>query len=151
MRQIHFLVLSQNHFEINGTLPIQDFQGQFLDTVQVPIWDGNSGHPFPAVTLRMDFRGSDVGDFVYHCHIAGQEDGEMMAIIHGRAMSGLTECWISSSPFLKRSTLTNRMASRAPESFIFASYGAGIFLRFLPAQRNSAQFRARTDSVPKTP
>jgi FtsP/CotA-like multicopper oxidase with cupredoxin domain len=29
----------------------------------------------------MDFRGADVGDFVYHCHILGHEDGGMMAII----------------------------------------------------------------------
>ncbi len=29
----------------------------------------------------MDFRGSVVGDFVYHCHILGHEDLGMMAII----------------------------------------------------------------------
>jgi hypothetical protein len=29
----------------------------------------------------MDFRGPDVGDFVYHCHILDHEDGGMMAII----------------------------------------------------------------------
>jgi FtsP/CotA-like multicopper oxidase with cupredoxin domain len=29
----------------------------------------------------MDFRGKDVGDFVYHCHILGHEDNGMMAII----------------------------------------------------------------------
>jgi hypothetical protein len=29
----------------------------------------------------MDFRGPDVGDFVYHCHILGHEDRGMMAII----------------------------------------------------------------------
>ena len=29
----------------------------------------------------MDFRGPDVGDFVYHCHILAHEDGGMMAII----------------------------------------------------------------------
>jgi len=33
------------------------------------------------VTLRMDFRGPDVGDFVYHCHILDHEDNGMMAII----------------------------------------------------------------------
>jgi FtsP/CotA-like multicopper oxidase with cupredoxin domain len=31
--------------------------------------------------LRMDFRGPLVGDFVYHCHILGHEDGGMMATI----------------------------------------------------------------------
>ena len=29
----------------------------------------------------MDFRGPDVGDFVYHCHILDHEDNGMMAII----------------------------------------------------------------------
>ena len=37
--------------------------------------------PYPSVTLRMDFRGPDIGDFVYHCHILDHEDGGMMAII----------------------------------------------------------------------
>ena len=35
----------------------------------------------PSVKLRMDFRGPEVGDFVYHCHILEHEDGGMMAII----------------------------------------------------------------------
>ena len=38
-------------------------------------------HPFPSVTVRIDFRGAVVGDFVYHCHIAEHEDDGMMAII----------------------------------------------------------------------
>jgi Multicopper oxidase len=42
-------------------------------------WNGVSH--YPSVTLRMDFRGPDVGDFVYHCHIRDHEDGGMMAII----------------------------------------------------------------------
>jgi FtsP/CotA-like multicopper oxidase with cupredoxin domain len=29
----------------------------------------------------MDFRGPDIGDFVYHCHILEHEDGGMMAIV----------------------------------------------------------------------
>jgi FtsP/CotA-like multicopper oxidase with cupredoxin domain len=28
----------------------------------------------------MDFRGPDIGDFVFHCHILGHEDLGMMAI-----------------------------------------------------------------------
>ena len=28
----------------------------------------------------MDFRGPDIGDFVFHCHILGHEDRGMMAI-----------------------------------------------------------------------
>jgi FtsP/CotA-like multicopper oxidase with cupredoxin domain len=79
--QNHFLVLSQDNFEVNGTRADPRIEGQFLDTVQVPYWDGNPTHPFPSVTLRMDFRGLDIGDFVYHCHIAEHEDNGMMSII----------------------------------------------------------------------
>lgn len=79
--QNHFLVLSQNNFAVNGTPPDPSIAGQFLDTVQVPYWDGNPAHPFPSVTVRVDFRGLDVGDFVYHCHIAEHEDHGMMSII----------------------------------------------------------------------
>jgi FtsP/CotA-like multicopper oxidase with cupredoxin domain len=79
--QIHFLVLSQNNFEINGSPQIKAQNGQFLDMQQVPFWDGNPAHPFPSITVRMDFRGPDVGDFVYHCHILGHEDNGMMSII----------------------------------------------------------------------
>jgi len=79
--QIHFLVLSQNNFQINGGQPQADVAGQFLDMIQVPYWDGNPKHPYPSVKVRMDFRGPDIGDFVYHCHILGHEDNGMMAII----------------------------------------------------------------------
>jgi FtsP/CotA-like multicopper oxidase with cupredoxin domain len=71
MHQIHFLVLA-----ING-VAVPD--GQYLDTIQVPYWTGTG--PYPSVTLRMDFRGATVGDFVYHCHILAHEDGGMMATI----------------------------------------------------------------------
>ncbi|MGC2694159.1 MAG: multicopper oxidase domain-containing protein, partial [Candidatus Angelobacter sp.] len=79
--QIHFLVLSQNNFQINGSQPQADLQGQFADMIQIPYWDGNPKHPYPSVKLRMDFRGPDIGDFVYHCHILGHEDNGMMAVI----------------------------------------------------------------------
>jgi len=62
----------------NG-VPVPPEQQQFLDMIQVPYFTG-SGTP-PSVTVRMDFRGEDVGDFVYHCHILGHEDNGMMAII----------------------------------------------------------------------
>ena len=71
IHQIHFLVLAQNGTHVPD--------GQYLDTINVPYWSGTG--PYPSVTLRMDFRGPDVGDFVYHCHILGHEDGGMMAII----------------------------------------------------------------------
>jgi FtsP/CotA-like multicopper oxidase with cupredoxin domain len=88
MHQTHFLLLAQNNFEVNGSQPVGTIQGQFMDMVQIPYWDGNPQHPFPSVTIRMDFRGFDIGDFVYHCHIAEHEDAGMMAII--RVLPGLS-------------------------------------------------------------
>jgi FtsP/CotA-like multicopper oxidase with cupredoxin domain len=71
MHQIHFLVLEQNG------VPVAN--GQYLDMIQLPYWTGTG--PYPSVKVRMDFRGPDIGDFVYHCHILGHEDNGMMAII----------------------------------------------------------------------
>jgi FtsP/CotA-like multicopper oxidase with cupredoxin domain len=73
MHQIHFLLLG-----VNG-VPVPPEQQQFYDTYQVPFWNGTG--LFPSITVRMDFRGPDIGDFVYHCHILGHEDAGMMAII----------------------------------------------------------------------
>jgi FtsP/CotA-like multicopper oxidase with cupredoxin domain len=73
IHQIHFLLLS-----VNG-VPVSPDQQQFYDTYQIPYWKGTG--PYPSITVRMDFRGPDVGDFVYHCHILGHEDGGMVAII----------------------------------------------------------------------
>jgi len=88
MHQIHFLVQSQNNFEVNGSEQAPAITGQFADMVQVPFWNGNTSTPFPSVTALMDFRGMDIGDFVYHCHILGHEDLGMMAII--RVLPGTT-------------------------------------------------------------
>jgi FtsP/CotA-like multicopper oxidase with cupredoxin domain len=71
IHQIHFLLLAQNGVAVPN--------GQYLDMINVPYWRGTG--PYPSVTLRMDFRGPDIGDFVYHCHILGHEDNGMMAII----------------------------------------------------------------------
>jgi FtsP/CotA-like multicopper oxidase with cupredoxin domain len=81
IHQIHFLVESQNNFTVNGYQPNAAIQGQYLDVVQVPAWDGNGSDPYPSVTLLMDFTGPDTGLFVYHCHILDHEDGGMMAIL----------------------------------------------------------------------
>jgi FtsP/CotA-like multicopper oxidase with cupredoxin domain len=78
--QIHVQVLSQNNFQAHGTQPAPAINGQFLDMVQVPFWNGNTSTPFPSVSMLMDFRGMDIGDFVFHCHILGHEDLGMMAI-----------------------------------------------------------------------
>jgi FtsP/CotA-like multicopper oxidase with cupredoxin domain len=84
MHQIHFKVLSQDNFEVNGTPKAPAINGQFLDMIEVPFWD-NVKNPSqglaPQVQLLMDFRGMDIGDFVYHCHILSHEDLGMMAII----------------------------------------------------------------------
>ena len=88
MHQIHFKVLSQDNFEINGTQQAPGIDGQYLDMVEVPFWDNVTNpnqNQAPQVELLMDFRGMDVGDFVYHCHILSHEDLGMMAIIHVQA------------------------------------------------------------------
>jgi FtsP/CotA-like multicopper oxidase with cupredoxin domain len=79
--QIHFLVKSQDNFTVNGSQPVPAIQNQLMDMIEIPYWDGNPQHPYPSVTVRMDFRGADIGDFVYHCHILNHEDQGMMAII----------------------------------------------------------------------
>jgi FtsP/CotA-like multicopper oxidase with cupredoxin domain len=95
--QIHFKVLSQDNFEVNGSQQAPGINGQFLDMVEVPFCGGdksptfpappacltfNGGPPlpFPQVQALMDFRGPDIGAFVFHCHILGHEDLGMMAI-----------------------------------------------------------------------
>jgi FtsP/CotA-like multicopper oxidase with cupredoxin domain len=81
--QIHFKVLSQDNFEINGNPSTPAINGQFLDMVEIPFWDNvkNPQSLAPQVQMLMDFRGQDIGDFVYHCHILSHEDLGMMAII----------------------------------------------------------------------
>jgi FtsP/CotA-like multicopper oxidase with cupredoxin domain len=71
--QIHFLLTERNG------VPVAPEDRQFLDMVETPYWSGTG--PYPSVKVRMDFRGPDVGDFVYHCHILGHEDNGMMAVI----------------------------------------------------------------------
>ncbi|HEV2646493.1 MAG TPA: multicopper oxidase domain-containing protein [Acidobacteriaceae bacterium] len=70
IHQIHFLVIAKDGKPVDG---------QYRDMIDVPYWSGTG--PYPSVTLRMDFRGPDIGDFVYHCHILGHEDNGMMAVI----------------------------------------------------------------------
>src|SRR5438874_50299 len=85
--QLHFLGESQNDFEINGAHRAPGITGQYLDTVEVPYWDQNPSHPFPNVKLLVDFRGPDIGNFVYHCHIAEHDDKGVMSIIDVRPPS----------------------------------------------------------------
>lgn len=103
--QIHFLVQSQDNFEVNGSPQAPVITGQFADMVEVPFCDGDAAgvnpdgsatnppnppacltknggppDPYPQVEALMDFRGPDIGDFVFHCHILGHEDRGMMSI-----------------------------------------------------------------------
>jgi len=71
IHQIHFLLMAESGVALTSP--------QYLDTVNIPYWTGTG--PYPNVTVRMDFRGAVVGDFVYHCHILEHEDGGMMATI----------------------------------------------------------------------
>ncbi|MEI9930205.1 MAG: multicopper oxidase domain-containing protein [Rhizomicrobium sp.] len=73
MHQIHFLVTAVND------KPIRKENQQLYDAFPVPFWKGYG--PYTSITVKMDFRGPDVGDFVYHCHILDHEDQGMMAII----------------------------------------------------------------------
>jgi FtsP/CotA-like multicopper oxidase with cupredoxin domain len=96
--QVHFQVLGQDNFEANGSQPAPAITGQFLDMIEVPFCGGPAAQngtiaclvngaptgapaiPYPQVQLLLDFRGMDIGDFVFHCHILGHEDLGMMAI-----------------------------------------------------------------------
>jgi FtsP/CotA-like multicopper oxidase with cupredoxin domain len=73
--QIHFLLLERNG------VPVPPAEQQFLDMVEVPYSASDTHGPYSSVKIRMDFRGPDIGDFVYHCHILNHEDLGMMAII----------------------------------------------------------------------
>jgi FtsP/CotA-like multicopper oxidase with cupredoxin domain len=73
MHQIHFLAEAVNGVEIPKK------KQQLYDVFQIGYWNGQ-GDP-PSIKIKLDFRGPDTGDFVYHCHILDHEDGGMMAII----------------------------------------------------------------------
>ena len=75
IHQIHFQLLA-----VNG-VPIPPEKRQWYDTYQVDYARHNKIPPYPSITVRMDFRGADVGEFVYHCHILDHEDDGMMANI----------------------------------------------------------------------
>ena len=83
IHQIHFKLLARDGVAVPAS------QRQFLDTVDIPYWTGSG--PFPSVTVRMDFRGPDLGDFVYHCHILEHEDLGMMAIIRVQPAAASTK------------------------------------------------------------
>jgi FtsP/CotA-like multicopper oxidase with cupredoxin domain len=73
IHQVHFLLLERNG------VPVPEEDRQMLDMVDIPFWTGKG--PYPSIKVRLDFRGPDIGDFVYHCHILEHEDKGMMAIV----------------------------------------------------------------------
>ena len=59
-------------------MPVPRDQQQYRDVVDLPFWDGVSA--YPNVTVRMDFRGADVGDLIYECDYLFHADFGMRAI-----------------------------------------------------------------------
>lgn len=49
IHQIHFMVMSQDNFQQNGSKPIKVLQGQLLDMIDIPFWDGNPHHKYPTL------------------------------------------------------------------------------------------------------
>ena len=81
---------------------VQAIQGQMMDMIEVPYWDGNTAHPFPSVKVRMDFRGADIGDFVRHTgRNAWVHDPRVMRIrmLRGAELLSAADlrptCWVS--------------------------------------------------------
>jgi FtsP/CotA-like multicopper oxidase with cupredoxin domain len=69
IHQIHFKLL-----EVDGKAVSE---GDMLDTVTLPFWNGKG--PYPSVKVRMDFSDPNTaGTFLFHCHILLHEDLGMM-------------------------------------------------------------------------
>jgi FtsP/CotA-like multicopper oxidase with cupredoxin domain len=121
LHQVHFLVQSQNNFAINNNAPQAPADtGQYLDMIEVPAWDGNSAHPYPSVTLLVDFRGQDIGTFVFHCHILGHEDLGMMNIIQVVPQPAAWNKSQTPSPAVARNADTVPAQSPAPDTMPMA-------------------------------
>jgi FtsP/CotA-like multicopper oxidase with cupredoxin domain len=82
--EVHEFHFHQQHFlleEVNG-VPVSPALAQYYDMYQVGFDPNGPGvAPFPSIKVKLDFRGPDIGTFVYHCHILAHEDGGMMAIL----------------------------------------------------------------------
>ena len=73
IHNLHFLVVA-----VDG-VPLPKEQQPNQDVVLVPFWDGVSA--YPSVTVRLDFRGADVGDLLYECTFLTHADFGMRAFI----------------------------------------------------------------------
>ena len=67
MHQIHFLVEA-----INGVADPEE-PAAALRRVPGRLLEREAA-TYPSITVKLDFRGPTVGDFVYHCHILDHED-----------------------------------------------------------------------------
>ncbi len=87
--EAHNFHIHQTKFYVVSANAPQGDGGELMDNVALPVggfgcdgtvatWRGG-GCPVPIVTVRIPF--SQVGDFVYHCHIGEHQDGGMMAHI----------------------------------------------------------------------
>lgn len=120
LHQVHFLVQSQNNFAINGQPQSPADTGQYLDMIEVPAWDGNPAHPYPSVSLLVDFRGQDIGSFVFHCHILGHEDLGMMNIIQVVPAPAAQNIPISAHPAIAEDAAPVRAKSPASKTMLMA-------------------------------
>ncbi len=73
IHNLHFLVVAMNG------VPLPRDQQEYLDVINLPFWTGTG--PFPSVTVRMDFRGADVGDLFYECDYLFHADFGMRALV----------------------------------------------------------------------
>jgi len=80
VRHIHFGLIHKITL-VNGQSQAPVSTGQYADMIEVPGWGGNPERPHRSVSPRMDFRGPNIGNFLFHCHILEDEDGGMMSIM----------------------------------------------------------------------
>ena len=73
IHNLHFLVVA-----VDG-VPLPEDQQSYQDVVLLPFWDGVSA--YHNVTVRLDFRGADVGDLLYKCTFLTHADFGMRAFI----------------------------------------------------------------------
>jgi FtsP/CotA-like multicopper oxidase with cupredoxin domain len=71
IHQGHFFLLSRNGKSATS------FENQFLDNVVIP-GTVSEKPPYENVTIRLDFRKFEIGDYVMHCHLLFHEDHGMM-------------------------------------------------------------------------
>jgi FtsP/CotA-like multicopper oxidase with cupredoxin domain len=83
-QESHVFHIHQLHFLVVGMHAVPWEESSLRDTVNLPAWSGFG--QYPSLTLRMDFRDTNViGTFTFHCHIAQHSDGGMMGTVRVEA------------------------------------------------------------------